>query len=293
MSEAIHDTRFESLIRCVRLARQLEIEGHYNAAKLLWAAAFSEEIHASSEAALLAGSTDLDRDLEVAIAEIGAGGASPEVITALVIARKAVRESRTIQFEQIPQVHVCRSCGFIVLGDAPVQCRRCGAFELTFREFPAVHYLVPLPPAQALDALEAVPELLHALIDSLSDDLLALAPAPGEWSIEETLQHFDATGHLLDYRVRRMLAEPHPLLKAVSVPKGENATAARDILATWEASRLALVELLRTIAQEDWFRTGEHQEFGPVTIVQQVSYFARHDHAHLTQIEHIRRAIGA
>ena len=46
------------------------------------------------------------------------------------------------------------------------------------------------------------------------------------------------------------------------------------------------------VAPEDWWRTGWHEEFGAVTVLQQASYFAKHDHAHLTQIEAARRALG-
>jgi hypothetical protein len=34
----------------------------------------------------------------------------------------------------------------------------------------------------------------------------------------------------------------------------------------------------------DWWRTGRHEEFGVVTIRQQVSYFAAHESTHLAQI---------
>jgi len=38
----------------------------------------------------------------------------------------------------------------------------------------------------------------------------------------------------------------------------------------------------------DWWRTGEHEEFGTVTLRQQVSYFAAHELTHLPQIEALR-----
>jgi hypothetical protein len=47
------------------------------------------------------------------------------------------------------------------------------------------------------------------------------------------------------------------------------------------------------LTAEQWLRVGEHEEFGPVTLLQQASYFARHDHSHLGQVEAIRRALEA
>jgi hypothetical protein len=38
----------------------------------------------------------------------------------------------------------------------------------------------------------------------------------------------------------------------------------------------------------DWWRTGQHEEFGNITLRQQVSYFATHEMTHLSQIESLR-----
>ncbi len=46
------------------------------------------------------------------------------------------------------------------------------------------------------------------------------------------------------------------------------------------------------VGQIRW-RTGHHDEFGEVTVLQQASYFAKHERSHLPQIAESRRAIGA
>ncbi|MCK6623765.1 MAG: hypothetical protein DPW09_36045 [Anaerolineae bacterium] len=38
----------------------------------------------------------------------------------------------------------------------------------------------------------------------------------------------------------------------------------------------------------DWRRTGQHEEFGPVPLRQQVSYFASHEITHLPQMGVLR-----
>jgi len=43
----------------------------------------------------------------------------------------------------------------------------------------------------------------------------------------------------------------------------------------------------------DWWRTGEHEEFGTVTLLEQVSYFTKHERDHWRQIYLIRQALGA
>jgi rubrerythrin len=292
MQAANAQIHHDHLIRLVRLARQMEREGHYNAAKLLWAAAFSEEVRAANATPLATDREAVDAEFDTVISGVSRMGASPEVTTALVVARKAVREGHSIRIEQIPQVHVCRSCGAITLGEAPDRCKACGAFELALREFPPVHYLDPLPPAQALHALACAPDLLRSLIDGEDEIALDRSPAAGEWSILETLNHMRASEELVSYRINRMLDEDNPPLAAVSVPKSEHSGSAAEVFDAFQTSRRALVGRLSDIAPGDWWRTGWHEEFGAVTVLQQASYFAKHDHAHLTQIEAIRRALG-
>ena len=38
-------------------------------------------------------------------------------------------------------------------------------------------------------------------------------------------------------------------------------------------------------------RQGQHGEFGEVTVLQQASYFAKHDQSHLPQLDAIRRVL--
>ena len=45
--------------------------------------------------------------------------------------------------------------------------------------------------------------------------------------------------------------------------------------------------LVQLLSLADWWRTGRHEEFGVVSIKQQVSYFASHELTHLPQIERL------
>jgi hypothetical protein len=53
----------------------------------------------------------------------------------------------------------------------------------------------------------------------------------------------------------------------------------------YRATRQEILATLESIPLKDWWRTGQHEEFGTVTIRQQVSYFAAHESTHLPQIE--------
>jgi hypothetical protein len=57
--------RYALLIRLVRVARGLEAGGFYNAAKLCWALAYSEEVCASKRMGVPTGGEDLDRNRKI------------------------------------------------------------------------------------------------------------------------------------------------------------------------------------------------------------------------------------
>ncbi|MFQ5793555.1 MAG: DinB family protein [Candidatus Bipolaricaulia bacterium] len=296
--------RYEHLIRLVRVARALEAGGYYNAAKLFWAAAFSEEIRASNEFGVPIGTDELDRamdpdeldrEIETVINVLTAAGVKPQLITALQHGRQGAREDRTIPWTEIPEVFVCRICGEIILGQAPQRCPTCGARALTLREFPPVYFLEPLPPQQVLAALASTPDEVEELINGLSEEQMAQPPRPGEWAIRNVLWHLLVAQGLLAGRVEKMLAEDNPSLESVAAWTAgtEESLSVREILKRFRISRQATVERLKELSAQDWWRTGQHEEFVQVTILQQAGYFARHERHHLPQIEAIRQAIGA
>jgi hypothetical protein len=49
---------------------------------------------------------------------------------------------------------------------------------------------------------------------------------------------------------------------------------------------------LHAVPIEYWVRVGQHTEFGPVTLQQQCSYFAKHEQWHMAQIMRIRHALS-
>lgn len=51
------------------------------------------------------------------------------------------------------------------------------------------------------------------------------------------------------------------------------------------ASRTETLLEQESLPLSDWWRAGKHEEFGTVTLRQQVSYFAAHESTHLSQIK--------
>jgi len=286
---------YEHLIRLVRVDRGLEAGGYYNAAKLFWAMVFSEELRASNEQGVPLEVDDLDREMQIAIDTLGAAGARPELMAALQYGQLAAQEDRTIPWTEIPRVYVCRTCSEIALGQAPQRCPTCGARALTFREFPLVYYLEPLSPQQVMAALVSGPDEVEDAVKGLSEEQMTQPPRPGEWAIRDALWHLLMAQSVFAGRVEKMLAEDHPSLEGIAVwaIEGEESLSARDILARYQGSRTATIVQLKAMSPGDWWRTAQHEEFVQVTVLQQASYFAKHERSHLPRIDAIRQAIGA
>jgi hypothetical protein len=282
----------EAIIQYIRLARRLEMDGLYNAAKLLWAAAFSEEIRQSNEYGISIPRQEVESELEAAIQAMQASPGQSALAKALRNTRSAIRENRTISQAEIPQVSVCRSCGEAYLGKPPVSCIDCGAHALTFRKILPIWFLEPLPPQQALKALASGMDEIKGLIEGLSEDQLEYYPEPGEWNMREALLHLLVAQGLLAGRLDKMLEENNPSLAGAAawMLEDEEGTGIQ-IFERLKESRNSVLEKLRSLPLESWWRTGEHEEFGQVTILQQASYFAKHERSHLLQVQQIRQAV--
>jgi hypothetical protein len=48
---------------------------------------------------------------------------------------------------------------------------------------------------------------------------------------------------------------------------------------------------LRSAPADRWTNAGQHNEFGPVTLQQQCTYFAKHEQWYMAQMTRIRRAL--
>jgi rubrerythrin/uncharacterized damage-inducible protein DinB len=283
------------LIHLARLARGLEANGFYNSAKVCWAAAYSEEIRASLEQGIPTSQEELDREIGVALAYLEAQGVQPEVTQALAHGRQAVRENKITPYTEIPDVYVCRKCGTILLDAEASDCTGCGASAITLRNFPPVYFMEAMNPSQAIASLASAIGELEDIITPLNEGQLAQSPRSGEWSIREAILHLLVSEELLSGRLKKILAEDDPDLIAVAAwDLDENRTmSTRLILNRFRISRQATLKLLAEIQPTDWWRTAFHEEFGKVTLLEQVSYFAKHERDHWRQIYLIRQALGA
>lgn len=293
------DTQWkETIIQCLALATRLEGEGQYNNAKLLRAAADSlgrkaaYRVETSSDSKVLAESIHRTADR---LAELDMDSSLLDTIH---LGADALASGRLPLIHETPNPYVCRTCGYITLEPPQDKCPICAAWAPTFQFFPPVYWLNAYEPFPALERLQQTPKDVAGLLDGLTEEQMNRRPADGGWAILHTVTHLRDAQGVISHRIDLFLKEEHPILESKAVFAWANAqegkpASTHEIFEMYRASRQSMVEILREVPLGDWFRTGQHEEFGTVTLRQQVSYFTAHEMTHLPQIETLRRVIVA
>ena len=284
------------LLSVQRLARTAGDLGHYNLGKLLQAAS-AAWINRTLYTAEL---PKTDRALASALAAIEPHlietGVDRSLIDAIRYARDIISAQGLVLYPNAPPIYVCRVCGEVARETAPDHCPHCGAGRLTFQFFPAAYYLEPVPIDLILDQMARTPDWLDELLRGVSVDQARqqVDGAEGAWSLLEAAGHLLDTQYLIAQRVELFLSQPAPDLNAKSMWQTVESAAlpVKDIAAHFRQSRTAMLEQLGAAPSDYWERVGQHTEFGPVTLQQQCSYFAKHEQWHMAQITRIRHALA-
>jgi hypothetical protein len=215
------------------------------------------------------------------------------LIAALERGRLALSEGRLPMFDETPNPHVCRYCGHVVFGQPGYQCPDCGAPGATFQDFPPIYWLNALQPLAALEKLHQTPMDIANIVKSRRVKEPNLEESGSGWSLREAVAHLLDAEKVLNIRIKRMLDEDDPPLESLAVmdwaeDEKRHPSTLEEILGAYRRSRIDTLDTLDAIPLENWWRTGRHAEFGPVTICQQASYFAMHEITHLPQLSRAR-----
>jgi hypothetical protein len=289
---AMTDLRLERIGRLASLARGLEREGGYNGAKLL-RAALDRELVRYAEAEAPAGQAVLG-DTVAALRRDLEGDYPDAFLSRLEAVEVAARAGSTLPLDQAPPTRTCRVCGELFLGeDVPSACPGCESPALSFREHLPVWYLEPAEPGTILAALATGPGRIAPALADHDDEVLGRPPAPGAWSVRESLEHLIFAEQLMAERVDRLLTEDDPDLVAratwAETPASDEGSArtgeaASVLFERYRELRHRTVARLQDLEEADWGRAGRHPEWGHVTVLSQAGYFARHEASHLAQI---------
>ncbi len=151
--------------------------------------------------------------------------------------------------------------------------------------------------ATALKQLEATPQIVQALINSLSERQAALKPSPTSFSVAETITHLlHVEKHCYESRIAKILAQDAPPIPEYDVKHYEAAGAytGMTVAAAMNDFRHARSENLATLkrlAADQFSRAGIHETVGRFTLGEMVNEWAAHDLGHIRQVANIMRDV--
>ena len=149
----------------------------------------------------------------------------------------------------------------------------------------------------AIASYESGPAKLRAACAGLDRGQLNTRIGPGTWSIQEVMVHLLDSDLASTHRKRRIVAEDNPLLVAYDEDRfiariPASAAEIAEILDLFEANRRFTARWLRSLAAEDFARTGVHTQRGKITLEQVVAISANHVDHHLKFVDGKRAALG-
>ncbi len=131
----------------------------------------------------------------------------------------------------------------------------------------------------------------------LTTEQVGSHPVPERWSIRQVVLHLMDVDLIGSYRMKRILAEDNPTLDlfdeiAFAQNLGyeqQDAAAAAEV---FRLNRLLTTDMLRHLSDEDFERTGNHGEVGPVSVGFYVRLFTHHLAHHMKFVHDKRTALG-
>ena len=121
-------------------------------------------------------------------------------------------------------------------------------------------------------------------------------PGDGEWTAREVIHHLADSESMSYIRLRRLLAEDQPVIQGYDEPEwARRLHYDRPIepsLAVLAAVRAASLQLLESLGEAEWTRTGTHTESGAYSVEGWLEVYAAHPAEHADQIRRARGAAG-
>ena len=295
MYEVENDTH-EIILQSLALASRLEGEGQYNNAKLIRAGVESVLRKGAYQRDIPPEHIRLVRELEQAATFFSRYGLGDDLANALKRGSSALADGRLPQIVDTPNPFVCRTCGYLALNELPSRCPDCGSWSTTYKIFPPVYWLTELGPKSALERMRKTAVEIEEMLVGLTEEQCGFKVTEHEWSIYQLITHIRDAQGVLSSRLTLLLEQDDPSLESKAVFEWASKTedespTSGEIFESYKQSRYDTISTLEGIPLADWWRTGRHEEFDQVTILQQVSYFTVHELTHLPAISFLRSQV--
>lgn len=151
--------------------------------------------------------------------------------------------------------------------------------------------------ADLIERYRAGSAAVEEAIAGITDAELDRRPAgEGEWTAREVIHHLADSESMAYIRLRRLIAEDDPVIQGYDEPEwARRLHYDRPIepsLAVLKAVRGASLQLLESITDAEWARTGTHTESGPYSVDAWLSTYSAHPQDHANQIRRARAPLG-
>jgi hypothetical protein len=143
---------------------------------------------------------------------------------------------------------------------------------------------------EVIRTFAVIPDRIARAIAGRTSQELVLKPGEGEWSAHEILAHMRAADDICTPRIYMILVRDNaPLIsfnerRWADIAGYEYADFYRS-LTLFTLRRSEVVEVLKQLQLEDWERVGQHEEHGPVSLLDIVHGITVHETEHCEQIE--------
>jgi hypothetical protein len=146
---------------------------------------------------------------------------------------------------------------------------------------------------ESLERFRRGPELLAMVLTGVYGDETDFSLTPSKWSIRLLIAHLADAEMVGAQRFRQVIAEDNPPLGAFDQDAwARNLDYARkqpkQSLESFRRVRAENYELLKSLPESAFERTGVHSERGPLTLRQLLVGYAEHAESHARQMQAIR-----
>lgn len=145
-----------------------------------------------------------------------------------------------------------------------------------------------------LQLLEQTPVIIRNLVSVATPEQLQWRPSAKRWSIAMVLAHLaDVETRAFQDRFIAMLHQDCPLLESYDqweIFRTQTEFDPEAELTRFEGKRGATLSLLRGLEDGAGSRSGQHEDFGLITVAQLMNEFAFHDLGHIRQIMELYRS---
>jgi hypothetical protein len=146
-----------------------------------------------------------------------------------------------------------------------------------------------------VEPLRALPRVLEDELKGITEAQAAFRPAPDQWCIRELVGHLRDAAEVYHKRLYMMATQTDPVLEpydqeAFAREHGYMERPIDEMLVELRTFRAETVQLLTTLVNWNWARTGQHLEAGRMSIRQIVEHMVEHEADHVEEIRRLREA---